>query len=242
MNEATVLRSAVLDRAGFLHGFTTRAGGVSPEPFDTLDLSLMRDRRALAENQRRLARAVAFELDALRQVTQVHGARIVDAADACEGIEADAIVAEPGSGLAVMVRVADCVPVLLADRATGRVAAVHAGWRGLALGIVTSAAERLKGHLRADVVAAIGPCIGPCCFEVGDDVAAAIGRGARVRPSSAGKSFVDLRAAVRADLLACGVQVVEDVGGCTRCDRDRFYSYRRDGDASGRLGGVIVAR
>jgi polyphenol oxidase len=237
MTEATVLRATLLE--GYRHGFTTRAGGVSLPPFDSLDLSLRRDADALVENQRRVARAVGFEVGTLRQVTQVHGARIVDAAEAHESVEADAIVAEPGSGLAVMVRVADCVPILIADRKTGRVAAVHAGWRGLASGIVTAAVDRLGGG--ADLVAAIGPCIGPCCFEVGDDVADAIGRGARVGPARAGKSFVDLRAAVRADLVARGV-AAEDVGGCTRCDRERFYSYRRDADSSGRLGGVIVAR
>jgi polyphenol oxidase len=235
VNEPTILRASILE--GFRHGFTTRAGGVSPAPFDTLDLSLKRDLCAVAENQRRLARAVGFELDALRQVTQVHGACIVDAAAANESVEADAIVAEPGSGHAAMVRVADCAPLLLADRQTGRVAAVHAGWRGLVAGIVTAAADRLHG----DLLAAIGPCIGPCCFEVGDDVASAIGRGARVSPSSPGKSFVDLRAAVSADLEAAGVHRIENVGGCTRCDRERFYSYRRDGDSSGRLGAVIVA-
>jgi len=230
-----VLRSTLLAREGFRHAFTTRLGGVSGAPFDALDFALLRDPAALAENRRRLARTL--EVDELRQVTQVHGARIVDAATASERDEADALVAEPGSKLAVVVRVADCVPLLLADRASGRVAAVHAGWRGLAAGIVTAAAARLGGA----IVAAIGPCIGPCCFEVGEDVAFAIGRDATVGRVN-GKAFVDLRRGVRADLAAAGVADIEDVGGCTRCDRERFYSFRRDGDASGRLVGAIVAR
>jgi YfiH family protein len=153
----------------------------------------------------------------------------------------------------VAVRVADCVPVLLADADVGRAAAAHAGWRGVASGIVPAAIARM-GAAPSRVVAAIGPCIGPCCFEVGADVGAEIARAtsdaaiAR-RDATRGKAYVDLRRAVREQLVLLGVrdEAIEDVPsagreGCTRCDAERFYSFRRDGDASGRLVGVIVAR
>jgi copper oxidase (laccase) domain-containing protein len=110
---------------------------------------------------------------AIVQVKQVHGAAVVEAREAA-GCEADAIVARAGARpVAVGVRTADCVPVLVADRVTGDVAAIHAGWRGVVRGVVPASLARLGGR-SGDCLAAIGPCIGPCCFEVGQDVAAAI--------------------------------------------------------------------
>lgn len=210
------------------------------------------------------------------QVKQVHGGDVIEAAGSA-GREADGLVARaaPGPGdpadpagfasrAAVGMRVADCVPVLLADEVTGDVAAVHAGWRGVTRGVVPAGVARLVG--RGDtrrLVAAIGPCIGPCCFEVGADVAATIeaavrrcggvaqnGRagiapkGARVIASERGdKAYVDLRAAVRAQLIAAGLDDarVDDVGGCTKHEVARFHSFRRDGANSGRMLACIAA-
>jgi hypothetical protein len=166
------------------------------------------------------------------QVSQVHGARAVVAP--CERTEeADAIVATTAE-TAVGVRVADCVPILLADTKTGAVAAVHAGWRGVALNVIASA---MKLHALAFDLAAIGPCIGVCCFEIGDDVIDKLSPHVKDRHG-------DLRAAVRAQLVASGLQNahIEDVAGCTRCDATRFFSYRRDGEASGRHLAVISTR
>lgn len=243
------LRSKKLENAGFRHAFTTRAGGVSEPPFDALDFALLRDPEKLRENQRRLAEAVGFDPSRLYQTKQVHGAVVLEAGGdrrAFEANEADAIVAEPGTGRAVAVRVADCVPVLLADTASGKVAAVHAGWRGVVAEVIGAS---LRGMDPSNTIAAIGPSIGPCCFEVGADVGhtiasktlpTAIAR----RDEARGKVYVDLRRGIRAQLVALGLadDAIEDVEGCTRCDATRFYSYRRDGDASGRLLGVIVAR
>lgn len=246
-NVPPILTAAVLAEAGFSHGFTTRIGGVSPPPHGALDLATARDPDALRENQRRVAAAVGFDPDRLRQVTQVHGARAVVATDDAAALlrtEADALVAAAGSGFAVGVRVADCVPVLAADRDSGRVAAIHAGWRGVEAGIVAAALAELRG---SSLACAIGPSIGPCCFEVGADVAERINRAAGddvVVRRDADKAYVDLRRAVRLQLRAHGVAdaSIEDVAGCTRCDAERFHSYRRDGDRSGRSMGVIVAR
>jgi YfiH family protein len=154
--------------------------------------------------------------------------------------EADALVAPAGSGAVVGVRVADCVPILVADPKTGSVAAIHAGWRGVEAGVIPAALALLVG---GELLAAVGPCIGACCFEVGADVArriAAVAPGAKVVVREAGgKAFVDLRAAVRAQLEGL---TVEDVPGCTKCGGARFFSHRRDGDAAGRHLAAIAAR
>jgi YfiH family protein len=257
-----MLVSETLKKARFAHGFSTREGGVSVAPYDSLDFAILRDPVALRENQRRLAAAVGFDPERLYQAKQVHGASLLVAEGDPRAMlehEADALVAEPGSGAAVGVRVADCVPVLLADPATGRVAAVHAGWRGVVAGVIGATVARLVSGARETsdargFVAAIGPCIGPCCFEVGADVGETIVRSTTSdvvarRDDARGKVFVDLRAGVRAQLRALGLadDAIDDVpdrsrAGCTRCDVKRFYSYRRDGDVSGRLIGVIAAR
>lgn len=254
-----IFPSTVLTRAGFAHGFTTRLGGVSPAPYDTLDFALRREPEALRENQARLAHAVGFAPEALHQAIQVHGAALLVAdGDPARALarEADALVAEPGTRRAVAVRVADCVPVLIADPRSGRVAAAHAGWRGVEAGVVAAAVRHLARAAGAgassELLAAIGPCIGPCCFEVGAEVGARIARATTpdvIARAVGDKAFVDLRKAVRAQLRALGLaeEAIDDVpsagrDGCTRCDAARFYSFRRDGDASGRLLGVIVAR
>ena len=233
------LRSKKLTEAGFRHAFGTR-----------------RDEDA------ELLAGAGLAPDVLAVARQVHGARIVEAA-AAYGSEADAVVARagargagragggaaPGEGFAAGIRTADCVPILLADMVTGDVAAVHAGWRGVVAGVVPAALAAFAPGAR--VVAAVGPCIGGCCFEVGRDVAAAIeaaSRGAGAAPvvvrEAKDKAFVDLRAAVRAQLVARGVDGarIEDVDGCTRHEPERFHSFRRDGAASGRMTAAIGPR
>ncbi len=219
-----VLESEILRRAGFVHGFPTR--GVDP-----------------AE----LGRVLGIDPEGVAQVHQVHGARVLRAdgkpLGALRGEQADAVVVARG---AAAVRVADCVPVLVGDVDTGEAAAVHAGWRGVVAGVVAAALGELGGRRK---VAAIGPCIGPCCFEVGGDVAERIAGacdepGVVVRRQGA-KAWVDLRRAVRAQLRAGGLadaDIDEATALCTKCDASRFHSFRRDGERSGRMTAVIVAR
>lgn len=230
----SVLFSRRLTDAGFAHGFSTRAGGVSPAPFETFDFATARNLDSLVQNQQRLGEQVGFDPKRLFQATQVHGADIVDAGGTLEQ-KADALFGPAGSSAAVAIRVADCVPILLAAP-DGSVAAVHAGWRGLVGGVIEASAKRFEV---VPTIAAIGPCIGKCCFEVGADVAAQIGF---IDRSVGDKAFCDLRGAARARLATLGIQAVDDVGGCTKCDAVRFYSHRRDGDNAGRLIAVIVAR
>ena len=224
-----LLRSTLLERAGFPHAFPTRDVGDAE-----------------------LAAALGGKIV---QVKQVHGARAVLAAEAAASSlaggaqEADALVA-PSNGVAVGVRVADCVPVLVARTDTGAVAAIHAGWRGVVGGVVPAGVELLG---RGSLVAAIGPCIGACCFEVGADVADRIGfvtrraapqAGARTPAGAGDKAYVDLRAAVRAQLRALGLadDAIDDVPGCTKHEPDRFHSFRRDGANSGRMLAAIATR
>jgi copper oxidase (laccase) domain-containing protein len=128
--------------------------------------------------------------------------------------------------------------VLVGDEDSGDVVAIHAGWRGVLAGVVAAGVGLLGGRRR---VAAIGPCIGPCCFEVGTDVAARLGFVVR---ESGDKAFVDLRAAVRAQLRSLGFDDahIEDVPGCTKHEVARFHSFRRDGAGSGRMLAAIAAR
>jgi YfiH family protein len=178
----------------------------------------------------------------VRRPVQVHGAAVVCAdADGPLG-EADAALATR-SGVSVGVVTADCVPVLVA--AGGAVAAVHAGWRGLAAGVIPRAlgalAEAAPG---AAPLAAVGPCIRGCCYEVDGPVLGALrsrfggALDAALRPARPGHALVDLSALARAALLAAGMEperVGVVAGACTRCDAARFHSFRRDGAAAGRL-------
>jgi hypothetical protein len=233
--------------------FTSRAGGVSDAPFASANLALHvgdADESVLAN---RAAAHAVLGLDPARTAwcEQVHGDVVgtvtkddagrgaTSHADAFRG--ADGLVTDvPGLPLAVLA--ADCVPVLLADRRHGVVAAVHAGRRGLAGGIVEVAVGTMLdlGAVRDEVVAAVGPCIGPCCYEVGDDVAAALNDAVpetRAR-THGGRAALDLPAGVRAVLAREGVHAVTAVGGCTAHQPGAYFSYRRDG-VTGRQAGIV---
>lgn len=197
---------------------------------------------------RAIADAIGFDAASLYQASQVHGARVLVADGAPAAAlreEADALVAKR-EGAAVGVRVADCTPVLVADEASGAVAAIHAGWRGVVANVIDAAVKAMNAE-PSRLVAAIGPCIGPCCFEVGEDVAAQIAGASDPsvvvhvhRP----KAYVDMRRAARAQLRAAGLRDarVDDVPGCTKCGGEQFHSHRRDGDGAGRAIAIVVAR
>ncbi|MBL8684771.1 MAG: peptidoglycan editing factor PgeF [Myxococcales bacterium] len=248
-----VARAPRLRDAGFAHGFSTRRGGVSEAPFDTMNLgrAVGDDLDHVRENHTRLARSVGYEAARLFERSQVHGAAVFTAreGDQPERVrdgQSDALVtAVPG--FAVGVRVADCVPVLIADPVSGAVAAVHAGWRGVVAGVVGASIESLAalGVEPSNAIAAIGPSIGPCCFEVGEDVASAIaeasGDGVVLRRGPQ-KPHVDLWRAVERQLHRAGVKTIDTLGACTMCEPETWFSFRRDGAKSGRMLGVIVAR
>lgn len=253
---AEVLRSAALSALGFRHGMSLRSGGVSRGPFSSMNLgrAVGDDPGAVERNHGRFARAVGYAPAEPFEVSQVHGARVLVADGSTPACElrrhgADALIATR-RGLAVAVRTADCLPVLIADPVTGVVAAVHSGWRSTVAGVVGRTVDTLVSEhgLRArDLHAALLPHIGPCCFEVGTEVAAeldavsdAIGvvRIARPRP------HVDLAAVVHAQLRASGVLSarIHSVPGCTCCQPARFFSHRREGAPGGRHLAAIVAQ
>ncbi len=230
---------------------TTRVGGVSVAPYDDgagaggLNLgSHVGDDPAAVECNRRLLRsAVAAEPVWL---TQVHGARVVDAAAgrAGEAVEADASITTE-SGVACAILTADCLPVLLAD-ADGRVVgAAHAGWRGLAGGVLEATVDAMRTSGAGRLLAWLGPAIGPQQFEVGADVRGAFDHfgpqaeaAFRPAPDHPGKYLADLFALARLALMRAGVDAVAGGEHCTVSDPRHFYSFRRD-RITGRMASLI---
>lgn len=225
---SAIARSSLLDAVpAIAHGVTTRR---VPPALDWL------------------LRAAGIAGPALAFPRQVHGARVVAAAElAGATVEADGIVlARDGYGAAPApaVRTADCVPILLAARDGSAVAAVHAGWRGTAAGIAGAAVARLRawGVRPADILAALGPAIGPCCYEVGEEVVAAVAatgcpRDAIARAGRGARPRLDLHAANRLQLEAAGVPAgaIDPAPWCTRCRNDLFFSARAGDGRGGRL-------
>ncbi|MGE0029495.1 MAG: peptidoglycan editing factor PgeF [Steroidobacteraceae bacterium] len=216
---------------------TTRAGGVSSGPWASFNLAshVGDDPAAVAENRRRLRAALDLPAEP-SWLQQVHGHAVArlpgplpEAADA-------AVVFGRGPVCAVLV--ADCLPVFLASRDGDRVGVAHAGWRGLAAGVIEATVVAL-GCDPARLVAWLGPGIGPRAFEVGEDVRSAFMEGDPVaashfHPGRAGRWLADLPALARRHLMKCGVASVHGGGTCTVSDPARFYSYRRDG-VTGRM-------
>ena len=249
------LTSRLLSAAGVTHGFSVRTGGVSTGPFSSLNLggSVGDDEAAVRENHERLRRAAGVE-GRIVTAHQVHGDRVVDgrlqevfAPSTPQQEGADAVLALTEG--AVGVRVADCVPILIA--ASGPVAAVHSGWRGTRLQIASRAVRALQRAAGADpagMLAAIGPCIGRCCYEVSPELAEAFramfGPEAADDPARTPGPHLDLRYCVEQSLARAGVPAerIEQVGGCTSCDTSACFSHRRDKGRTGRHLAFIQTR
>jgi len=221
---------------------TTREGGVSAPPYDSLNLADHVGDLPAAVARNRLT--LAQQLGLPRQpvwLQQVHGDRVVDAACSESCPAADASFSRVRD-VVCAVLTADCLPVLFCDRAGSRVAAAHAGWRGLAGGVL----ERTVAALDAapdDLLAWLGPAIGPQVFEVGDEVREAfVGQHADAEQAFSrqanGRWLADIYLLGRIRLLAMGVTAIYGGGLCTYSDRDRFYSYRRD-PVTGRMASLI---
>jgi YfiH family protein len=232
--------------SGVPHGFTTREGGTSRGAFASLNLSstVGDDEASVRANWDRLRAATGLRF---ARVRQVHGCRVVDAPEGTDPVEeADAVVTA-APGVAACVSVADCVPVLLLDPRSGAVAAVHAGWRGTIAGAVAAGVNALTGRYgarAADLLAAIGPGIGPCCFEVSRDIAERFRD--EVGPATASArdhgARVDLWRANELLLRRAGVgrRSIETLGRCTSCEDLTFFSHRRDAGRTGRQVGFIA--
>jgi YfiH family protein len=245
------LCSNLLAEAGFRHAFFMRLGGVSPPPWESLNFSTASGDSgdAVATNLSRAARSLEVPAERIYFLSQVHGHdhRRLDGTEdrqAMLHVEGDITVSStPQVGCAV--RMADCPAVLVAHRESGSVAAIHSGWRGTVQHAVAAGVKALR-DMAGDgpLLAAVGPHIESCCFEVGADVAveiaAASDLGDSIIDDSRAKPHVDLRRVIDAQLRSAGVGAIDHVRGCTMCDSKRFHSYRRDGKVSGRMLAVIV--
>jgi len=232
---------------------TTRAGGESAPPFASLNLGLRcgDDADVVARNRGRVAALVGAE--ALAMGNQVHDRRVavVTRADAGRRFEdTDALVsAEADVALAVLV--ADCAAVMLYDPAAGAIGIAHAGWRGTLAGAAAHAVAAMAmvvGARPERMIAAVGPCIGPCCYEVGPEVAAAFRAAHAVVADEIlavgprGREMLNLGQANRLQLVAAGVPAarIEVARACTSCDTRRFYSHRAERGQTGRFAAVIA--
>jgi YfiH family protein len=227
--------------------FSTRRGGMSAAPFDSLNLSegVGDDSVAVRANRRKLFGALGLDLERIAWATQVHGAHVLTPRGAGLAGTGDALVAR-GPEVVLAVGAADCLAVLAWDRAGRAVAAAHAGWRGLVAGILPRTLDLLAGldvapeHLEV----ALGPRIGPCCFVVGPEVAARfpaeLVRSAR--HAGPDRVTVDLAAEARRQLLGAGVGAASilDQGECTACRPESYFSHRRDRGRTGRAWGLIA--
>jgi polyphenol oxidase len=224
--------------AGARAAFSTRVGGVSEAPYEALNVAILTgdEPDSVRENRRRLASALGREADGVVMARQVHGAEIrrheskqepqvyVDAVRSPDEVDAHAT---SNAELTPLVVVADCLPVAMTG--PGGVAMAHCGWRGLAGGIVAEAAQAVEAES-----AAIGPGIGPCCYEVGDEV---LSEFAGLEGVAQG-SRLDLTAVATTLLEQAGVASIESSGLCTSCNPELFYSHRRDGERTGRQAGL----
>ena len=226
-------------------GFSTRIGGVSDGPYRSLNLGLLTEDEPehVVENRRRLAAAAGADPARATMALQVHGARVTEAQplgivrpgtpyERCDGLWSD----RPGQAMVLVT--ADCLPVALA-RADGeaRLAVLHVGWRGLLDGIVSAGVAALAN---GSLVAAIGPGIGPCCYEVGEEVAAPYRE--RFGDDVVQDRNLDLPRAAERALRAAGCLHVETSGHCTACEPDLFFSHRRDEGVTGRQGVIAALR
>lgn len=220
---------------------TTRQGGVSLPPFDTLNLGdhVGDDPAAVAENRRLVSESLHLTTEP-RWLSQVHGTATVDAAVCETGCEADAShTDQPGVVCAVMT--ADCLPVLFCDTSGRHVAVAHAGWRGLLNGVIEMAISNMNAE--GEILAWLGPAIGPEAFEVGDEVRDAFlavdgGAANAFIPSPNGRWLADIYTLAQRRLQHSGVGGIYGGGFCTFTDTQRFYSYRRDG-RTGRMASLI---
>jgi purine-nucleoside/S-methyl-5'-thioadenosine phosphorylase / adenosine deaminase len=219
--------------------FSTREGGVSGGPYASLNLGLLTEDEPanVQENRRRLCAEVDADPERLALNRQVHGTAVRRAAAGDRRERADGLWTEE-PGVPMLAMTADCMPVAIArvngtrTRSGPGLAILHVGWRGLADGVIASGVAALGGRLAA----AIGPAIGPCCYEVGPEVAA------RFDTDLLAAGKLDLWAAAERALRAAGVEEVERTDVCTACHPEVFFSHRRDQGVTGRQGviGVIA--
>jgi YfiH family protein len=242
-------RSSVIPSEGFTHGFPERTGGVSTGLRASLNLGVRwgDDRANVETNRRRLAEHAGYDPAQLQIMRHVHGTAVWQVGEPVpDDAEFDGLVCnQVGPVLAAFA--ADCIPLVFAEPEARLCGSAHAGWRGTVAGVAGNVIARLValGGRAGAVRVALGPSIGPCCFEVGPEVVDAFRAAFGARPglvvAGPNKDHIDLRVAMRAQLERAGVapEAIDDQPPCTRCEAERFFSYRRDGKAGGMHMGFI---
>ncbi|RME32242.1 MAG: peptidoglycan editing factor PgeF [Thermoflexia bacterium] len=250
-NGIVYYRFESLAGAGVTHAFLTRLGGVSRGPYATLNLghTVGDDLDAVQENHRRVLALFGLRSERVVSPYQVHSAHVRPVGPEHGGTvqsQTDGLLTRT-PGLALLFRFADCAPIVLFDPVRRAVGLVHAGWRGVARGIVRAAVEafvRWAESRPPDLWAGIGPTIGPCCYEVGPEVVEAVRRtsppDADIVRRQDGRLYLDLPGAVAAQLTALGVRQVEQSGLCTACHTDEWFSHRAEGGRTGRFGTLVM--
>ena len=253
-DDRVYFQSSVLNEVdGLTHCFTSKCGGVSCGTVKGLNLGYRvgDDVKAVNENYRLVAKDMGFDFKRITAGRQTHSSniRIITESDAGKGVsresefeDVDGLVTNV-KDLALVVYYADCVPVLLVDERAEVVAAVHSGWRGTVAQIVKNAVDIMVSDFGADlgrIKAVIGPSIGLCCFETGEEVACQFDK-SLVEPCGNDKFKVDLQKANENILLSCGLnhENIDVLKICTVCNNDILYSYRMQKDATGRMGAFI---
>lgn len=247
-----LVTSPLIDDELFVHGFPERSGGLSEGARRSLNLGYRwgDDTERVLQNRRLLAEAAGFDYDALAVTKHVHGTAVWTVGEPLpDPPEFDGLVSDrPGAVLGAFA--ADCVPMVFADPVARVCGACHAGWRGTVNGVSADVVRRMgeRGSAAGDVRVALGPSIGPCCFEVGpevvDEFRDKLGDVEGLVVSGPRKDHVDLRVAQRAVLTGAGVREdhIDADPPCTKCNPERFFSYRRDGFDGGVHMGFIGLR
>ncbi len=240
-----------LEGMGITHAFLTRLGGASAPPFDTLNLghTVGDDLAAVEENHERAFAALGLRREQVVSPYQVHGTHVRLVGQAHTGTTQPAtdglLTATPG--VALLLRFADCVPILIFDPTRRAVAMIHSGWKSTVENIAAAAVEAFVRHARSqpeDLWAGIGPAIGPCCYEVGQEMVQTI---SRVKPQRAGvlqqrngRSYLDLPGLVQAQLTAAGIKKIVASGICTACHTEEWFSHRAENGRTGRFGALVM--
>jgi polyphenol oxidase len=242
------------DLNGLVHGIFTRRGGTSPAPFDSLNVgsTVGDDPQNVQANRERMSGVLGVRDDETRTTWQVHGAKVLHVRRA-EEMEwppphADAMITAD-AGVPLVMRFADCVPLLFYDPLRRAVGVAHAGWKGTVAGVGPATARAMVeafGSRPQDILVGLGPSIGPCCYEVGPEVTAQVREAFRgvdglIRPPENGHgAHFDLWATNEHALRSAGVQHIDTARLCTACHTHEFYSHRSEAGRTGRFGAVIA--